>query len=283
MTDKSYLTIQSWMVTDLHLKGNELMAYALIWGFSQDGQTCFYGSFQYVMAWLSIDKTTAIRVLQKLEAKGLIRKWQETVNGVATNRYSAVTDFDELATIVHERDEQNATGGKIQPVAKCNFDQLQNTTQTGGKMQPNNKLSNKYNIKPRARGCEEIKSADTPTEVFNNFANGNQELLNSLMEFDEYRRQLATKDKRKQWSALAARKICKSLVRLTKEAGVQDRIGYMIAMLDQSIESSWTGVFVVKDFVDRIPEAPRRAAEPDKPRIVTSETTLEELLGGGKP
>lgn len=36
MKKGSYLTIQDWMVTDLHLKGNELLAYALIYGFSQD-------------------------------------------------------------------------------------------------------------------------------------------------------------------------------------------------------------------------------------------------------
>ncbi len=279
MTDKSYLTIQSWMVTDLHLKGNELMAYALIWGFSQDGQSCFYGSFQYVMAWLSIDRTTAIRVLQKLEAKGLIRKWQETVNGVANNRYSAITDPDEFATIVHE---QNATSGKMPPVVKCNSDPLQNTAQTHGKMQPNNKASNKYNNKPRARGCEKDDQTDTPADVFINFANGNQVLLQSLQEFDEYRRILAAKDKKKAWTALAAKKICKSLMRLTKEAGVQNCVGYMIAMLDQSIENSWTGVFAAKDFIDRAPQPPRRAVEPDKPRFVTSDMTLEELLGGGK-
>ena len=59
MKKGSYLTIQDWMVTDLHLKGNELLAYALIYGFSQDEQSCFYGSYQYVMEWLSVDKTTA--------------------------------------------------------------------------------------------------------------------------------------------------------------------------------------------------------------------------------
>lgn len=280
MINKSNLVCQSWMRTELGLKGEELMTYALIWGFSQDGQSCFYGSFAYVMEWVGCSRRTAIRLLQKLEEKGLIRKWQEDVNGVAHNRYMAVMDNDGYATSVHEKDAQNDTGDKMALVTKTTETPCQNGTQVVTNWHTSNKPSIKYNTKPRARGCEEIKSADTPAEVFNNFANGNQELLKSLMEFDEYRRQLAAKDKRKQWSALAARKICKSLVRLTKEAGVQDRIGYMIAMLDQSIESSWTGVFAVKDFVDRIPEAPRRAAEPDKPRIVTSETTLEELLGG---
>lgn len=280
MINRSNLVCQSWMRTELGLKGEELMTYALIWGFSQDGQSCFYGSFAYVMEWVGCSRRTAIRLLQKLEEKGLIRKWQEDVNGVAHNRYMAVMDNDGYATSVHEKDAQNDTGDKMAPVTKTTETPCQNGTQVVTNWHTSNKPSIKYNTKPRARGCEEIKSADTPAEVFNNFANGNQKLLKSLMEFDEHRRQLTAKDKRKQWSALAARKICKSLVRLTKEAGVQNCVGYMIAMLDQSIENSWTGVFAVKDFVDHIPEAPRRAAEPDKPRIVTSDMTLEELLRG---
>ena len=32
---KNYLNIQGWMVQDLELKGNELLAYALIFGFCQ--------------------------------------------------------------------------------------------------------------------------------------------------------------------------------------------------------------------------------------------------------
>ena len=91
MKKGSYLTIQDWMVTDLHLKGNELLAYALIYGFSQDEQSCFYGSYQYVMEWLSVDKTTAVRVLRNLENKGLLRKWQEKEGNVIVNRYATNT------------------------------------------------------------------------------------------------------------------------------------------------------------------------------------------------
>ena len=282
MTDKSYLTIQSWMVTDLHLKGNELMAYALIWGFSQDGQSCFYGSFSYVMEWVGCSRRTAIRLLQKLEEKGLIRKWQEDVNGVPHNRYMAVVDNDGYATSVHVDCVQNDTSDKLALVTKTTETQCQNDTQVVTNWHTSIKPSIKYNNKPRARGCKETQLAETPADVFINFANGNQALLQSLQEFDEHRRILAAKDKKKAWTALAAKKICKSLVRLTKEAGVQDRTGYMIAMLDQSIENSWTGVFAAKDFIDRAPQQPRRAVEPDQPRFVTSDMTLEELLGGGK-
>ena len=32
---ENYITVQGWMVTDLNLKGNELLIYACIYGFSQ--------------------------------------------------------------------------------------------------------------------------------------------------------------------------------------------------------------------------------------------------------
>lgn len=126
MKKGSYLTIQDWMVTDLHLKGNELLAYALIYGFSQDEQSCFYGSYQYVMEWLSVDKTTAVRVLRNLENKGLLRKWQEKEGNVIVNRYATNTA---PACPAASDQLQNATGGKTQPVVKCNSDRLQNATQ----------------------------------------------------------------------------------------------------------------------------------------------------------
>jgi hypothetical protein len=40
----NYISIQGWMVEQLGLKGNELLAYALIHGFSQDGKNQFTGS-----------------------------------------------------------------------------------------------------------------------------------------------------------------------------------------------------------------------------------------------
>lgn len=279
MRDGSYITIQSWMVTRLHLKGNELMAYALIYGFSQDEQSCFYGSYQYVMAWLNVDRTTAIRVLGSLEKKGLLRKWQEAVNGVMTNRYAAIEE-PELSALPDP--SQNATGGKMQPVAECNSDPLQNATSTRGKMQPKKSKEKANNNKPRAGARAETDGSDTPADVFIEFANGNQPLLESLREFDQHRCELARKDKKKLWTALAARKICKSLTRLAKEAGVQNVTGYMIASIDQSIQQSWTGVFAVKDFIDHAPAAAHVIPpEPDRPRQITQGMSLEELLLGG--
>ena len=48
VTSNNYVQIQGFMVSNLKLKGNSLLVYALIYGFSQDGQSKFYGSRKYI-------------------------------------------------------------------------------------------------------------------------------------------------------------------------------------------------------------------------------------------
>ena len=89
MKPSNYVQIQSWMISDLELKGNHLFAYALIYGFSQDGQSKFTGSINYVCKWLNCSRNTAIKVLKDLTSKNLLKKEQETINNVTYNKYSA--------------------------------------------------------------------------------------------------------------------------------------------------------------------------------------------------
>ena len=85
----NYYNVQGWMVTELGLKGNELQAYAIIYGFSQDGVSEFVGSLQYISEWLSIERRSAIRVLNSLTEKKLIIK-RVVKNGVDPNGYKAI-------------------------------------------------------------------------------------------------------------------------------------------------------------------------------------------------
>ena len=54
--DESYLHFQGWMRTRLGLKGNELVIYAVIYGFSQDGSSWFSGSAGYLADWAGITR-----------------------------------------------------------------------------------------------------------------------------------------------------------------------------------------------------------------------------------
>ena len=54
MRKDGYVVVQPWMVTDYNLNGNKLLIYALIWGFSQDEQSCFYGSVSYIVEYFKL-------------------------------------------------------------------------------------------------------------------------------------------------------------------------------------------------------------------------------------
>ena len=89
MNNNNYISIQGFMVNDLHLRCNELLVYALIYGFSQDGKSWFQGSIKYISDWFNIDRKTVINVLQSLCDKGLLLKNVKTVNGVKLCDYMA--------------------------------------------------------------------------------------------------------------------------------------------------------------------------------------------------
>lgn len=74
MQTESYVVLRPFMVEELGLSGSELVAYALIYGFSQDGESWFTGSAQYVADWCGIARRNAIDVLRRLTEKGLVEK-----------------------------------------------------------------------------------------------------------------------------------------------------------------------------------------------------------------
>lgn len=274
---ESYTVQPHWMISDYHLKGTELDVYCLIWGFTQDEQGCYYGSIKYIADYYEIGTRTVERTLNALEKKGLLRKWQEVVKGVPMNRYTALRPAVEDAS---QNPRQDDTTVKMTPPSSCQQNPRQNDGCTPVKVTGNNKASKANNTLPRA-GAREQPDGLTVAEVFDEFSCGGPGgLYDALMDFDQHRRELAKKDKKKLWTPLVAKKICKSIKRLVDQAGVQDRTGYAIAMLNQSIENGWTGVFAVKDFVDKAPAVHTAQPAPDKPRKITKDMTLADLLGG---
>ena len=85
----NYITIQGWMITDLNLKGNELLIYAIVYGFSQVSGQAFSGSLQYLADWTNSTKQGALKALQSLCSKGYLTKSVKSVNGVKMCEYRA--------------------------------------------------------------------------------------------------------------------------------------------------------------------------------------------------
>ena len=93
--NENFIAIQGFMVKELGLTGNELIAYALVYGFSQDDESEFKGSLNYVAEWLNCSRTTAFNLLNKLADDGFIKKTEKTINGVKFCNYSATKPNDE--------------------------------------------------------------------------------------------------------------------------------------------------------------------------------------------
>ena len=87
--DCNFFTIQGWMVSRLNLKGNELLVYAIIYGFSQKEDAWYDGSHTYLADWLSSSKQTVCNSLNSLLEKGYIDKKEVVENGVRFCRYKA--------------------------------------------------------------------------------------------------------------------------------------------------------------------------------------------------
>ena len=94
--DNTYVHIEAFMVNDLHLSGNELITYAIIYGFSQDGESWFTGSRGYIAEWCQTSKNTVSNNLKKLVQKGLLDRRERTQNGVTLVDYRA-KDFEGVA------------------------------------------------------------------------------------------------------------------------------------------------------------------------------------------
>lgn len=144
--DGSYLVIQSWMITELELKGNELLIYALIYGFSQAEDSFFNGSLQYLADWTNSSRQTVITTLKSLQEKGLIEKLEEdpikkTYRYVA---YRGVKKFDQSKNLTRTSQEillgesknLTSTSQKIRPYnIYNNLDNNINTTTTENKIE----------------------------------------------------------------------------------------------------------------------------------------------------
>lgn len=94
MTEDNFITIQGWMVSRLGLSGNELLVYAIVYGFTQDGSTVFSGTARYIAEWCNIRKAAALQILKRLTERGLLEKRSKVVNGVQLYDYVAIVPND---------------------------------------------------------------------------------------------------------------------------------------------------------------------------------------------
>ena len=82
-----FYTTCGWMVLDLGLKGNALSVYSIIYGFSQDGESEYTGSYEFISQVTGLSKQTIINTINSLVEQGFIVR---TEHEHQANSYRAV-------------------------------------------------------------------------------------------------------------------------------------------------------------------------------------------------
>lgn len=164
---ENYIHIPGWAVCELGLKGNELLIYAIIFGFSQEENQTFKGSQRYLADWTNSTTRSVRENLKSLVKKGFIGKIERFENGVKFCEYYATR----LRTTQKEDAHRISPGGKKVPGGGENFSPniLENNLGTNSI----NRISNKY---IRAKNCASMP-IEPDTESKNNKCANAQPLI----------------------------------------------------------------------------------------------------------
>ena len=155
MKENNYITIPGFLRTRLDLKGSELIITALIYGYSQDGNSWFMGKTEYIAEWAGITDKNVLRSLKSLTEKGILEKKEMFVNNKAKRCYYRF-NFECV-----ELQNSTVAGCQNSTVAGC-----QNSTVAGCQNSTvNNNINN--NIKKDAKASKENPDGFSQADFFN--------------------------------------------------------------------------------------------------------------------
>ena len=286
MEKEYYIHIQWWMAQRLKLSGNELLTYAIVYGFSQDGESAFLGSSKYISYALRVSRPTAIKALDSLTSKGLIIKTQEKINDVVFNRYKAnlqvIKDFDRpYKESLHGGSKESLQGGYKETLHSNKYKELNNKElNKESKKEESNNTQNRQvetseEMKELQKEIEQLKAEneklktkkEKPKKQTKSYDEqiaeytGNEELQNALKAFVQMRSFI-----KKPMTEYALKLMLKKL----DELGNSDTT--KIAILNQSITHNWQGIFPLKD------EYTKQEKQPEKKYDQNGYDSEEEFM-----
>lgn len=128
--EEKYVAIQSWMVSDLKLSGNDLIVYALIYGFNSRNRK-FIGTPDYISKFTGCSTRQISRILDNLVEKGLLTKTKFTMNRTNRCEYRCNIDFsaEKKADLKGENDVSNTdsmTSSHYDNMSESHYDNMSN-------------------------------------------------------------------------------------------------------------------------------------------------------------
>lgn len=110
MNDENFITVSGWMRNIPQIKNNsELLAYALIYGFSQAEGQYLQGNQAYIAEWLGMERHNCSTLLKKMEERKLIgKKLVKKMGAIRVYKYYAIVPKNTSTKTVHD-EYQNST------------------------------------------------------------------------------------------------------------------------------------------------------------------------------
>lgn len=250
-----YAILPSPVRYDRRLSASEKVFFAEITALSDQCGYCYAGNGYFSELYDTSDRTVQ-RWVKHLQELGYVAVTNVRDGAAMQRRISPLSDAAHEEAPETETDKNVApTPTKMSPTPrqKCRLEQYKN----------NNTRENNTRAGARA----------SVSDIFRDAFPGNKRLTEALLAFEESR--AAGKHP---LTANAAKLACNKLNQLADEAGVRDRYGYMVAVLEQSILRGWEGLFALKDdFVDAVPTQ-RPASTEDRPREIGPDTDILDFL-----
>ncbi len=135
LNPRSYLTILPWMVEELGLENTDLLIYAIIYGFCQDGESDYHGGLEFLMKWTNKTDRAIRNSLNSLVERGLLKK---KIVGYNKATYTAIfsEDAEESSADMRKKVPHDAEKSSAHMRKKVPHD--------AEKSSANNKYNNKY-------------------------------------------------------------------------------------------------------------------------------------------
>lgn len=250
-----FIQIPGYALWGLHLTGNELLCYSLIYSFSQSKMGYFLGTHDEISEILNISKRTAASVIAILESKNLIEKRIACVNDKKISVLSTKVQNLQFGEQSAEFSDQSAKSAstKVQnlqqaPIIYTNNSKYINTDIS-------EKASSTNSQKAQAQPNPPVPATPLPF---------------TSKEFAKAWAELCQLKKWKKKPQTARDKALKKLARYPEHAA--------LAAIEATIIGDYEGIFPER-YVNQPKAAPQPQTE-EAPRY--KKTTIEELLGGKK-
>lgn len=228
--NENHFQVQGWMVNELKLKGSELIIYAIIYGFSQDGQSKFTGSLQYLADWTNSTKQNCMNHLKSLIDKDLIEKEELEINNNKYCKYSAKLNTIQNFCI----GSKNFCTNNIDN----NIDILDNKLSNIENFEKNDftNLEKEMKEKEKQKKKEKkIKDAILINQILENFTT-NEDVLAELKKYLAIRKKKGLSPE--QWKII--------LDDLRKECGTNK--AYAIEKIQKAIAGGWMQIVYINNF-----------------------------------